>query len=36
MLGRTLQDGRPFTLWSEDMLELFAHEVLPRLRSNRG
>jgi alkanesulfonate monooxygenase SsuD/methylene tetrahydromethanopterin reductase-like flavin-dependent oxidoreductase (luciferase family) len=24
--------GRPFTLWSSDMLELFATEVLPRLR----
>jgi alkanesulfonate monooxygenase SsuD/methylene tetrahydromethanopterin reductase-like flavin-dependent oxidoreductase (luciferase family) len=24
--------GRPFTLWSDAMLELFAREVLPRLR----
>ena len=24
--------GRPFTLWSEAMLELFASDVLPRLR----
>jgi alkanesulfonate monooxygenase SsuD/methylene tetrahydromethanopterin reductase-like flavin-dependent oxidoreductase (luciferase family) len=24
--------GRPFTLWSDDMLELFAREVMPRLR----
>jgi alkanesulfonate monooxygenase SsuD/methylene tetrahydromethanopterin reductase-like flavin-dependent oxidoreductase (luciferase family) len=24
--------GRPFTLWSDGMLELFASEVLPRVR----
>jgi alkanesulfonate monooxygenase SsuD/methylene tetrahydromethanopterin reductase-like flavin-dependent oxidoreductase (luciferase family) len=26
--------GRPFTLWSEAMFELFAAEVLPRLRDS--
>jgi alkanesulfonate monooxygenase SsuD/methylene tetrahydromethanopterin reductase-like flavin-dependent oxidoreductase (luciferase family) len=26
--------GRPFTLWSEAMLELFASDVLPRLRAS--
>jgi hypothetical protein len=24
--------GRPFTLWSDAMLELFASEVIPRVR----
>ena len=26
--------GRPFTLWSEDMLTLFAAEVMPHLRGS--
>ena len=27
--------AQPFTLWSDDMLELFAREVLPRLKDGR-
>jgi alkanesulfonate monooxygenase SsuD/methylene tetrahydromethanopterin reductase-like flavin-dependent oxidoreductase (luciferase family) len=28
--------GRPFTLWSDSMLELFASEVLPRVQGNQS
>jgi alkanesulfonate monooxygenase SsuD/methylene tetrahydromethanopterin reductase-like flavin-dependent oxidoreductase (luciferase family) len=27
--------GQPFSIWSEAMVDLFAHEVLPRLRAGR-
>ena len=27
--------AQPFSLWSEEMLELFAREVMPKLRAGR-